>query len=92
MNESNILLPSVGCLSILLVFGLVFNAARHKGVAASKAGSSRSLREMAGELTQKEKAEDRRADKRTHNENARSNAFWTGETTYIDADGRRRNL
>ena len=90
--ETNILLPSVGCLGFLFVFGLVFTAARRKGVAASKAGSSYSLREMAGELTAAEMAEDRRADKRTHNENARSNAFWTGSDTYIDADGRRRNL
>ena len=90
--DANILLPSAGCLGILLVLGAVFTLARHKGVAASKAGSSYSLREMAGELTPAEKRAEKRADDRTHNENARSEAFWTGESTYIDADGKRRNL
>ena len=90
--DANILLPSAGCLGILLVLGAVFTLARHKGVAASKAGSSYSLREMADELTPAEKRAEKRADRETHNKNARSGAAWSGATTYQDYDGKWRNL
>lgn len=91
--EANVLLPSVGCLGFLLVLGLVAYALpRYRSVEQSKAGSSYELREMAGELTPKERRAQIAEDKRTYNKNARLDAFYTGETTYIDADKKRRNL
>ena len=93
MNEASILLPSAGCLGVVLLIGLVAYALpRHRSVEQSKKGSSYSLREMAGELTPAERAAEKRADKRAFNENARAEAFWTGSDTYIDADGKRRSL
>ena len=90
--DASILLPSAGCLGILLVLGAVLTLARHKGVAASKAGSSYSLREMAGELTPAEKRAEKRADIETYNANARSGAFHQGATEYQSYDGTWRNL
>ena len=90
--ETNILLPSVGCLGFLFVFGLVFTAARRKGVAASKAGSSYSLREMAGELTAKERRAQKRADEAVYNRNAEAGAFLNGADSWQDVNGKWHKL
>ena len=82
--DANILLPSAGCLGILLVLGAVLTLARHKGVVASKAGSSYSLREMAGELTPKERRARQLADAAWADKQARDAAFMTGETEWQD--------
>ena len=49
-------------------------------------------REVLGEYTAEELRQERLEDRAHYNYHARLNAFWTGATTYIDADGVTRDV
>ena len=87
MNEASILLPSAGCLGIVLLFGLVLSMARARGVPRAKAGSSYEIREWMDELTPAERAAEKRADEAWADKQTRDAVALNGGTEYQNSRG-----